>query len=57
VLGTPGGVGKQLGFLVQEMGREINTIGSKAADAAIALTVIAMKGELEKFREQVENLE
>ena len=56
-LGRPGGVGKQLGFLVQEMGREINTIGSKAGDAAIAQAVIAMKGELEKFREQVENLE
>ena len=56
-LGSTGGVGKQLGFLVQEMGREINTIGSKAGDAAIAQAVIAMKGELEKFREQVENLE
>jgi uncharacterized protein (TIGR00255 family) len=56
-LGGAGGVGKQLGFLVQEMGREINTIGSKAGDAAIAQAVIAMKGELEKFREQVENLE
>jgi uncharacterized protein (TIGR00255 family) len=56
-LGRSGGVGKQLGFLVQEMGREINTIGSKAGDATIAQAVIAMKGELEKFREQVENLE
>ncbi|HEX9894372.1 MAG TPA: YicC/YloC family endoribonuclease [Gemmatimonadales bacterium] len=56
-LAKPGAIGKQLGFLVQEMGREINTIGSKANDAAIAQTVIAMKGELEKFREQVENLE
>lgn len=50
-------VGKELGFLAQEMGREVNTIGSKANDAAIAQLVIAMKGELEKFREQVENLE
>ena len=50
-------VGKQLGFLAQEMGREVNTIGSKANDAEIASWVIAMKGELEKFREQVENLE
>jgi len=50
-------VGKQLGFLAQEMGREINTIGSKANDAAIATEVVAMKGELEKFREQLENLE
>ncbi len=50
-------VGRQLGFLGQEMLREINTIGSKANDAAITQAVIEMKGELEKFREQVENLE
>lgn len=50
-------VGRQLGFLGQEMLREINTIGSKANDAAITQAVIVMKGELEKFREQVENLE
>jgi uncharacterized protein (TIGR00255 family) len=50
-------VGKRLGFLAQELGREVNTIGSKAADAEIAQQVIAMKGELEKFREQLENLE
>jgi uncharacterized protein (TIGR00255 family) len=49
--------GKQLGFLAQELGREVNTMGSKANDAAIAHEVIAMKGELEKFREQLENLE
>lgn len=50
-------VGKQLGFLAQEIGREVNTVGSKANDAAIAHEVIAMKGELEKVREQLENLE
>ena len=50
-------VGKQLGFLAQELGREVNTIGSKAGDAGIAQLVIAMKGELEKFREQLENIE
>jgi uncharacterized protein (TIGR00255 family) len=50
-------VGKQLGFLAQELGREVNTMGSKANDAEIAHEVIAMKGELEKFREQIENLE
>lgn len=50
-------VGKQLGFLGQELLREVNTMGSKANDAAITQTVIAMKGELEKFREQLENLE
>jgi len=49
--------GKQLGFLAQELGREINTMGSKANDAEILLDVILMKGEMEKFREQLENLE
>lgn len=52
-----GAVGKRLGFLLQELGREANTMGSKANDAAVAEAVIAMKGELEKMREQVENLE
>ncbi|HWH04622.1 MAG TPA: YicC/YloC family endoribonuclease [Gemmatimonadales bacterium] len=50
-------VGKQLGFLAQELLREVNTMGSKANDAEITHTVIAMKGELERFREQLENLE
>jgi uncharacterized protein (TIGR00255 family) len=50
-------MGKQLGFLAQELGREVNTMGAKANDAAITQRVIAMKGELEKFREQLENLE
>lgn len=50
-------VGKQLGFLLQELGREVNTIGSKANDAVMTESVIAMKGELERMREQVENLE
>jgi len=50
-------VGKQLGFLAQELLREVNTMGSKANDAEITQSVIAMKGELERFREQLENLE
>lgn len=50
-------VGKRLGFLAQELLRETNTMGSKANDATITQTVIAMKGELERFREQLENLE
>ena len=50
-------VGKPLGFLAQELGREVNTMGSKANDPAIAHEVVAMKGELEKLREQLENLE
>jgi len=56
-LATDGAVGKQLGFLAQELLREVNTVGSKANDAGIAQTVIAMKGELEKLREQLDNLE
>ena len=56
-LAGTGAVGKQLGFLAQELLREINTMGSKANDAAITQAVIGMKGELERFREQLENLE
>jgi uncharacterized protein (TIGR00255 family) len=50
-------VGRKLDFLVQEMNREINTIGSKANDAAIAGHIIEMKAELERFREQAQNIE
>jgi uncharacterized protein (TIGR00255 family) len=56
-LGSDVPVGKRLGFLAQELGREINTVGSKANDATIQHAVVAMKGELERFREQLENLE
>ena len=52
-----GVVGRALDVLVQEMGREINTIGSKANDAEIARRVVAAKAELERFREQVQNVE
>lgn len=59
VLSDTGGepVGKRLGFLLQEMLREANTTGSKAADAAILHDVVGVKEELERIREQVENLE
>jgi uncharacterized protein (TIGR00255 family) len=50
-------VGKTLEFLLQEMGREVNTIGSKANDSDIAGHVIQMKAELERIREQVQNVE
>jgi len=50
-------VGRSLDFLVQEMFREINTIGSKANDLAIAQQVIGIKTELERIREQVQNIE
>ncbi|MCU0658439.1 MAG: YicC family protein [Polyangiaceae bacterium] len=54
---APGPVGRELDFLLQETGREANTVGSKAQDAALALTVVAMKAELERLREQVQNVE
>jgi uncharacterized protein (TIGR00255 family) len=50
-------VGKRLDFLLQEMGREVNTIGSKANDAEISSQVVELKSELEKIREQVQNIE
>ena len=49
--------GRRLDFLMQELNRETNTIGSKAQNAEIAHLVVAMKGELEKIREQVQNVE
>jgi len=54
---TPDGVGKRLGFLLQELLREANTTGSKANDAGMLQDVILIKEELERIREQVENLE
>ena len=52
-----GSMGRQLDFLLQEMGREVNTIGSKANDVEISHQVVQLKGELEKIREQVQNIE
>ena len=57
LLKTGGVAGRTLDFLVQEMGREINTIGSKANDGDVARRVVACKAELERFREQVQNIE
>ena len=50
-------VGRKLDFIVQEMNRETNTIGSKAQDAEIAHTVVDIKAEIEKIREQIQNIE
>lgn len=50
-------VGKRLGFLVQELQREVNTLGAKANDPRISRHVVEMKNEIEKLREQVENIE
>ncbi len=52
-----GEVGKKLDFLIQEMNREANTIGSKANDAQVAQRAVALKSEIEKLREQVQNVE
>ncbi|MFY9372110.1 MAG: YicC/YloC family endoribonuclease [bacterium] len=52
-----GAIGRKLDFILQEMYREINTIGSKAGDTAIARAVVEVKSELEKIREQVQNIE
>lgn len=54
---SPDGVGKRLGFLLQELLREANTTGSKSNDAAMVRDVVSIKEELERIREQVENLE
>lgn len=56
ILKEPQANGKKLGFIAQEIGREINTIGSKANDAAIQKQVILMKDELEKMKEQLNNV-
>lgn len=54
-LDVPGETGKKMDFLIQEMNRESNTIGSKCSDASIAQCVVDMKSEIEKLREQVQN--
>lgn len=52
-----GPIGRKLDFLVQEMNREANTIGSKAQDAATAQVVVEIKSDIEKIREQIQNIE
>lgn len=56
-LATDGAVGRKLEFIVQELGRETNTIGSKANDLEITRRVISMKSDLESLREQIQNVE
>jgi uncharacterized protein (TIGR00255 family) len=53
----PGAVGRRLDFLVQEIGRELNTIGAKSTTAEIGSAVVDAKATLEKVREQVQNVE
>ena len=57
IIGSKDPSGRKLDFLMQELNRETNTIGSKANNARIARIVVNMKGELEKIREQVQNIE
>ncbi len=57
LLDNGGAVGRKLDFIVQEMNREANTIGSKAQDIEIAHTVVDIKAEIEKIREQIQNIE
>ena len=56
-LGAKEPVGRKLDFLVQEMNREANTIGAKCADAVISRSAVEMKAELERLREQIQNVE
>ncbi len=53
--GSP--IGKKLDFLIQEMNREVNTIGSKSSNLDITRTVVDLKSEIEKMREQIQNIE
>ena len=57
LLNSGDGIGRKIDFLIQEMSREVNTIGSKSGDAAIAKHVIEIKSELARLREQVQNIE
>ena len=56
-IAAEGEVGRRLDFLTQELNREVNTIGSKASDAQITKLVVTAKSEIEKLREQVQNVE
>ena len=57
MLDQGGAVGRKLDFLIQEFNREVNTIGSKCNDLETSRLVVDMKAEIEKIREQIQNLE
>ena len=57
MLSGTGGIGRKLDFLLQEMNREANTTGSKCTDVKVARIVVDIKAELEKIREQTQNIE
>ena len=56
-IGKHGEAGKKLDFIAQELHREINTVGSKSSDYTISKSVIEIKSEIEKIREQLKNIE
>jgi uncharacterized protein (TIGR00255 family) len=57
LVSSPEAVGRKIEFLVQEMHREVNTIASKSNDADISQRVVDVKSELERIREQIQNVE
>ncbi|HTW89742.1 MAG TPA: DUF1732 domain-containing protein, partial [Candidatus Binataceae bacterium] len=57
LLGRAGPVGKPIEFLLQEINREVNTVGAKSQSAPLSRLTVDMKGEVEKLREQVQNVE
>ena len=57
IISKGGAIGRKLDFILQEMNRETNTIGSKVTDSEIAHKVVDIKAELEKIREQIQNIE
>jgi uncharacterized protein (TIGR00255 family) len=57
LLASPGPVGRKLDFLLQEVARELNTAGAKSQDASLAQLVVESKVEIERMREQVQNVE
>ena len=57
ILEEDGSIGRKLDFLIQEFNREINTIGSKSSDITITMYVVELKSEVEKIREQIQNIE
>ncbi len=57
IINSPEPAGRKLDFLIQEINREVNTTGSKANDIEIAKLVVTLKGEIEKLREQIQNIE
>jgi uncharacterized protein (TIGR00255 family) len=57
LLSEEGAIGRRMDFLLQEMAREANTLGAKATDAAATIGVVALKADLERMREQAQNIE